>query len=490
MTQTTDPGNDHWRGPWASPAPADTARQAAASSDDAGRAAAAAQPQHPAPADTAVAGHPQAGAPGDPNVHSANATQQLPQAWPPPPPPPATGYQSYPPPPAHERRRPTWAGVAVLGAATALVASLLTAGGMTLLDDDTAGPSASISSSAPAQQTAPLVPTDGSSLPNWGSVASAVEPSVVSVRVDAGNGSGGEGSGVILDAKGRILTNNHVVADAGSGATISVVLSDGRSYPVTITGTDPSTDLAVLQFKTVPSGLKPATFGDSNVVKVGDPVMAVGNPLGLSDTVTTGIVSALNRPVSTEASTAPDESNPFGQPAQSEAVVTLAIQTDAAVNPGNSGGALVDSGGRVIGITSSIASLGSSGGQAGSIGLGFAIPVTVAKDVADQIINNGTVQHAYLGVTLGNDTVKVGDAERQAAVIGSVSEGTPAAKAGLLAKDAIIAINGRPIDGANSLVGTVRALRPGTQVKLSVVRGDKTQEITVTLATKPASTNG
>jgi putative serine protease PepD len=277
------------------------------------------------------------------------------------------------------------------------------------------------------------------------------------------------------------------VAGAAGGGQISVVLSDGRTYAATIAGRDPATDLAVITLQSPPPDLKAATFGNSTAVKVGDPVMAVGNPLGLSDTVTTGIVSALNRPVTTSSSEQND--TPFGGGrAQAEQVVTNAIQTDAAVNPGNSGGALVDAGGRVIGITSSIASLGASAsGQSGSIGLGFAIPINEAKAVAEQLAEGKTVEHAYLGVTLADGTATVDGARRQAAVVGQVSSGTPAAKAGLEAEDAVVAVDGRAIDGADSLVAQVRALRPGTKITLTVVRDGDARQVQVTLAERPAN---
>jgi putative serine protease PepD len=314
--------------------------------------------------------------------------------------------------------------------------------------------------------------------PDWAAVAASVEPSVVSVRVDAGNGSGDEGSGVVLDATGHVLTNNHVIAAAGAGGSISVVLSDGRSYRATVVGTDASTDLAVLLLTSPPSGLTPARFADSAAVTVGQPVLAAGNPLGLADTVTTGIVSALNRPVTTSAS---------GSATGSGRVVTDAIQTDAAINPGNSGGALVDAQGRVIGITSSIASLGTSGGQAGSIGLGFAIPSNAARTVAEQLIATGTVQHAYLGVSIGDGTVTADGAQRQAAVVGAVTAGTPAAKAGLQADDAVVALDGRAIGGAESLIAQIGELSPGTSVRLTVVRSGRTIQIEVTVAARPTA---
>jgi putative serine protease PepD len=340
----------------------------------------------------------------------------------------------------------------------------------------------SSASAAPSPAASAPVTTTSGATPDWVRVAAAVEPSVVSVRVTGAGGSG-EGSGVVLDTSGRVLTNNHVVAEAAGGGSISVVLSDGRTYRATIVGADPSTDLAVLKLDSPPSGLVAATFGDSAAVSVGQQVMAIGNPLGLSDTVTTGIVSAVNRPVTTGTS----QQAP-GSGSSVEPVVTNAIQTDAAINPGNSGGALVDSSGRVVGITSSIASLGASaGGQAGSIGLGFAIPSNAAKEVAAQLISKGSVQHAYLGVALEDGTVTVDGAQRQAAVIGSVSSGTPAARAGLQARDAVVAVNGQALDGADSLVARVRELKPDTTVTLTVVRDGSSREVQVTLAARPTT---
>ena len=195
-----------------------------------------------------------------------------------------------------------------------------------------------------------------------------------------------------------MLTNNHVVAGAEK---LTVTLADGRTYEAEVRGTDPSTDLAVITIKNAPSDLTPIAIGDSDKIAVGDPVMAVGNPLGLAGTVTTGIVSALNRPVTTEAESDGGQADPNGQAqGAGETVVTNAIQTSAAINPGNSGGALVNASGQLIGINSAIASLGSSsGGQSGSIGIGFAIPVNEATSIAKQLIDSGTAAHAYLGVT-------------------------------------------------------------------------------------------
>jgi putative serine protease PepD len=385
--------------------------------------------------------------------------------------------------PRREPRRsgPGWGGVIAMGAGAAVLSSLLTAGAFTAFDDSTTSPTTTSSSSS--QAAAPLVTSSGS-LPDWGAVAAAVEPSVVSVQVEAGQSSG-LGSGVIMDTAGHILTNNHVVGAATGNGQITVVLSDGRAYPAAIVGTDPSTDLAVIKLSSSVSGLKPATFGDSSVAKAGDPVMAVGNPLGLSDTVTTGIVSAVNRPVSTSESGGQN-----GQQTSADRVVTNAIQTDAAINPGNSGGALVDAGGRVLGVTSSIASLSSgSSGQSGSIGLGFAIPINEAKRVADALVKTGKFQHAYMGVGLQpqDGSVTVDGAQREAAIVRTVSAGTPAAKAGLKAGDAIIAINNQRVDSGDSVIGTVRSLTPGTKVTLTIVRGGTKQDVAVTLAAAPAS---
>jgi putative serine protease PepD len=546
MTQTTGPTHDEWGRPWATADPADRpadqpqpdAASAAPQTTGASGREAGRTEQLPTPAQQSSFGYPPPAA--DAQAYNAPAphfaapdparqpsgpvpgaaqpyasTQQLPftppaeQAggqpghgtqgapdagaqpsgpggiWAPPP-----GGPGQPPTARREPRRPGWGGVAAMGVGAAVLSSLLTAGVIAVTDDNNTSPStttfSSSSGTGSGTQVSPPVTSSSNANPDWPAVANAVEPSVVTVQVTGQTGSG-EGSGIILDTKGHVLTNNHVVADASGGGSITVVLHDGRLYDATVVGTDSSTDLAVLQLKNAPSDLKPATLGDSSAVKVGDQVMAAGNPLGLSDTVTTGIVSAINRPVTTQSSSG---SSPFGgSQSSAEAVVTNAIQTDAAINPGNSGGALVDAQGRVIGITSSIASLGSSSfgsSQSGSIGLGFAIPINEAKDVASQLINSGKAQHAWLGITLTQNTVKVDGAQRQAAVLQSVAGGTPADKAGLKTGDAVIAVNGVPVSGADSLVAQVRQFRPGATVTLTVVRNGSSQQIQVTLGTRPA----
>jgi putative serine protease PepD len=303
-----------------------------------------------------------------------------------------------------------------------------------------------------------------------------VEPSVVAISINSQTG-GGEGSGIILDDQGHVLTNNHVATAGGQGGALTVTLSDGRTYDATIVGTDPSTDLAVIKMKGA-TNLTPATLGDSSTVKVGAAVMAVGNPLGLAGTVTTGIVSALDRPVTTSNE---------DQSGSSDPVVTNAIQTDAAVNPGNSGGALVDTSGRVIGIPSSIASLGQSiGGQSGSIGLGFSIPINEAKSIADQLIKNGKAEHPFLGVTLRDGKVQQGSATRSAAVVQTVQSGTPAASSGLRTADAITAVNGDQVNGSESLVAQIREKSVGDKVELTLSRSGKQQQVSVTLTSRPS----
>ena len=243
-------------------------------------------------------------------------------------------------------------------------------------------------------------------------------------------------------------------------------------------GADPATDLAVVRIQGAPDDLTALEFGDSEAVEVGQPVMALGNPLGLSNTVTVGIVSALDRPVTTQSAgvTPSDPATP---------VVTNAIQTDAAVNPGNSGGALVDAAGQLVGINSSIATLGASeGGHGGSIGLGFAIPSNQAQWVAEQLIATGAVEHAYLGVSPESAVVSVDGVRRQAAGISVVIEDTPAADGGLRAGEAVTAVDGETVASAASLVAQIRERQPGTEVTLTVVdRNGDARDVTVRFGT-------
>lgn len=400
----------------------------------------------------------------------------------------------YPPAPAPVGTEPVQPGKtrrAVELTTVALLAALLASGGTyaaTRMDStDAQNPSIAQSSSTPGRGTgsasAPVVQADPQA-PNWTATAAAVSPSVVAISVQTAAGED-QGSGVVLDTGGNILTNNHVVAGAQA---VTVTLNDGRSFKGTIRGTDPSTDLAVVRLSDAPRGLSPISVGDSDALKVGDPVMAIGNPLGLAGTVTTGIVSALDRPVTTGSPSEQDPTNPFGQSQQTtKTVVTNAIQTSAAINPGNSGGALVNAAGQLVGINSAIASLSQGSGQAGSIGIGFAIPVREAKAIADQLISSGKAQHAYLGVGTQDGTASDGTAERAGAKITSVAAGTPAAAAGLKAGDVVIAVDGQMVDSADSLVANVRERTAGETVKITVIRGGKTLDVQTKLVTRPGT---
>ena len=385
------------------------------------------------------------------------------------------------------RRGPGWGGLVVAALVAALVSAGLVGGiAVATRPDPVASAPAGASTTATGQVAA--VPLDRAV--DWQRLAERVKPSVVTIKVANSQGQGGEGTGVVLDTAGHVLTNNHVATAAGADAAIQVSLSDGRLYRASVVGTDPSTDLAVIQLRKAPDDLVPATFGSSAAVTVGQRVMAVGNPLGLSDTVTTGIISATNRPVTTQGE-APQQGNPFGLPDEQgqggqppQRVVTNALQTDAAINPGNSGGPLVDAAGQVIGINSSIASPSRGGGQAGSVGLGFAIPADEAERISSELVADGEATHAQLGVTLaGQDGTATADGTtRQSATVAEVVAGSPAASAGLRAGDQVVAVDGIATPGSDSLVAVVHEHAPGDQVVLTVVRGGQSQEITATLA--------
>lgn len=400
--------------------------------------------------------------------------------WGAPPAPPLPPAEPTSQPQPRPRRRPGWGALVLASLGAAVLASGATAGTVTLLDRDA-------TPAAVEQQAAPPVASSADGV-DWTAVADAVSPSVVSIRVASQAGEG-QGSGVVLDDQGHVLTNNHVATGAGEGAQIQVVLSDGRVFDdVRVVGLDPATDLAVLQIVDPPSDLVPATLGDSDSVVAGQPVMAVGNPLGLSDSVTTGIVSAVNRPVSTAASASPQQDPFSGGRSAAEPVVTNAIQTDAAVNPGNSGGALVDASGAVIGIPSSIASTATgTGGQAGSIGLGFAIPVNEAKRIADELVADGTADHAWLGVRLQDGAGTADGTTRQGAEVVDVTAGTPAADAGLQAGDVIVAVDDENVSGSESLTAQVRERAPGDEVTLHVVRGSELVQVQAVLGTRADS---
>ena len=325
--------------------------------------------------------------------------------------------------------------------------------------------------------TVTTVPASNSSGTDWTDVAAAVSPAVVTIQTQ-GASSGGTGSGVIYDAQGDIVTNYHVIASVLGGGQIQVTLADGRLYSAKVIGHDKTTDLAVIRLDDPPSNLTVARFASSANLEVGAPVMAIGAPLGLSNTVTTGIVSALNRPV--EVSVDESATSEDGTQASSDLVVTNAIQIDASINPGNSGGPLFDASGAVIGINSSIKSLAtSSDGQAGSIGLGFAIPSDLVVSVADQLIASGTASHGMLGVTVKAATTTVGSDTYVGAEVQDVSAGSGASAAGIRAGDVIVKVEGQEVTSPKQLIGYVRRYKAGDTVTMTIVRDGQTQDVSV-----------
>jgi putative serine protease PepD len=378
-------------------------------------------------------------------------------------------FGAVPPPVQDKRRAGGWRRTALTGVAMVAVAIGGGAVGAEYATSD--APSTPAASSSPIAQ--PVSNGEEVSDQLLAQVAAAVQPSVVSIAVNGSSGSG-TGSGVILREDGTILTNNHVVESAAAGGSIQVKFSDGTTADAEILGRDPSTDLAVIKADGV-SGLKAATLGSVDDVQVGETVLAIGSPLGLEGSVSSGIVSALHRPVELGASEQqPQDPFSFGQQQQQPTTTALtdAIQTDAAINPGNSGGALVDTEGRVIGINSAIATTSS---QAGSIGLGFAIPIDQAAKVAESLIEGEVPKHALLGVQTTDSP------DGDGAVIASVSEGSAAAEAGLQAGDRITELGDRQVDDATALATAVRANDPGSQVKVTYVRDGRTSTATVTL---------
>jgi putative serine protease PepD len=356
------------------------------------------------------------------------------------------------------------AGLLTFGALTIAVVSAGIGGGVATL----ARPSHSVVSSSLSGAT-PSEPAASLPAGSVEQVAAKVVPSVVKLETNMGRSSE-EGSGIILSSEGLILTNNHVVAAAKEGAPggvqTKVTFANGATTSFKVVGTDPSSDIAVVQAQGA-TGLAPITLGSSASLKVGQNVVAIGSPLGLEGTVTTGIVSALNRPVAA------------GGDAQNQNTVLDAIQTDAAINPGNSGGALVNMNGELVGVNSAIATLGGDTGQSqsGSIGLGFAIPVDQAKRIADELIQNGTASHASLGVQVGNDAAVDG------AKIVDVTSGGAAAAAGLPSGVVVTKVDDRVINSASALVAAVRSKAPGDKITLTYLDSSgKSQTVDVTLA--------
>ncbi|MET8992473.1 S1C family serine protease [Nonomuraea wenchangensis] len=367
-----------------------------------------------------------------------------------PPPPPPSSWK-----PMFALSRKAVAGLA-LAAVTALGASALGGGavGAYLAGADRPAAVATASAASPVFRTVADQLTVAE-------VAAKVQPSVVMIQ-----GQSAEGSGVVLSEDGLILTNNHVVD--GQGGALTVKFNDGRTAKAKVVGTDPATDLAVIRAEGV-SGLAKATLGDSDQLKVGDDVLALGSPLGLDGTVTAGIVSALDRTV-TAGDGGGGQQFPWGQQQQQSKATTLGgmIQTDAAINPGNSGGALVNAAGELIGINSAVSAQG--------VNLGFAIPVNTAKKVSEQLISKGKVSHAFLGVSVTDATGDV-----PGALIRQVTEGSPAAKAGLKQGDLITKIGNTPVDGGDTVVGQVRGFTVGQQVRITYLRDGKENVVTATM---------
>ena len=392
---------------------------------------------------------------------------------------------SPPPPQLRVPRKRSRAGALAVGAlAIAVVSAGIGGAAASVIEHN--GQLAATADGVLSGGAAPSVPAGNAPVGNVEQIAAKVVPSVVMLETDLGRQSE-EGSGIVLSSDGLILTNNHVVATAanpgkapapkgrpgehqgpeddpggpgpdpdqpappaGAKPKTTVTFSDGRTAEFTVVGTDPTTDIAVVRVQGI-SGLTPISLGSSANLRVGQPVMAVGSPLGLEGTVTTGIVSAMNRPVSTTGESG------------NQNTVLDAIQTDAAINPGNSGGALVNMAGQLVGVNSAIATLGgdSPDAQSGSIGLGFAIPVDQAKRIADELISTGTASHASLGVQVTNDKDTPG-----AKVVEVIPNGA-AASAGLPGGVVVTKVDDRPVNSADALVAAVRSKAPGDKVTLT-----------------------
>ncbi|PJM75899.1 S1C family serine protease [Bifidobacterium simiarum] len=369
---------------------------------------------------------------------------------------------------------------AVIAAVVAVALSLgigfaaLTAGWVQV---PTSSSLSSLSSNSSGSGTAQV---ESGKAPDWQTVAKNVSGAVVAIQTQVtSNGQTGiaKGSGAIISKDGDIVTNNHVVSGASQ---IMVTLSNGNLYEAKVVGTDVTTDLAVIKLQNPPSDLTVAEFADSDELAVGENVMAIGNPLGYENTATTGIVSALNRPV-----TVMDDDN--------NEIVTNAVQLDAAINPGNSGGPTFNAAGQIIGINSSIAtssSSSSSSSSSGSIGIGFAIPSNLVKRVTNEIIKNGKVQHVALGVTVKTSTATADGVTRAGSAVQSVVSGGPADKAGVKAGDVIVGYNGKAVGSNASLLGFVRATAMGETAKLTIVRSGKTIELSVTMNKEESAVNG
>jgi putative serine protease PepD len=308
-------------------------------------------------------------------------------------------------------------------------------------------------------------------------VADRALPSTVTIEAASSSGEGGTGTGFVFDTEGHIVTNNHVVAEAVDGGKVTATFPDGKKYDAEVVGNAQGYDVAVIKLENKPSDLKPLPLGNSDRVAVGDSTIAIGAPFGLSNTVTTGIISAKNRPVASSDGTG------------SQASYMSALQTDASINPGNSGGPLLDAKGNVIGINSAIQSSGNGGfgsGQAGSIGLGFAIPINQAKYVAQELIRTGKPVYAKIGASVSledtTDGAKITDTGAGGAE--AVEEGGPADKAGLRPGDVITKLDDTVIDSGPTLIGEIWTHKPGDKVEITYERDGRTDTVEVTLGSR------
>ena len=366
--------------------------------------------------------------------------------------------------PSHDRRpvsRWVWPAVAVLALVVGLLGGFLGALGYDRLGEEDGRYDGGLDA-VQTREAAPLE-ADNGSVP---AVAQALLPSTVQILASLdGEAGGATGSGFVLDRQGHIVTNNHVVASAAQDdGPIIVVDSEGERHEATVVGRSPVYDLAILQVEQVDT-LVPAALGSSTVLNVGDPVVAFGSPLGLSQTVTSGIVSALNRPVTTGDS-------------DNESSYINAVQTDAAINPGNSGGPLVNLAGEVVGVNSAIATTGGSlmGESSGNIGVGFAIPIEQVRTTADQILATGEAQYPVIGAQ-----VRTGGRDSEGAVITEVMDGTPAEDAGLLADDVVTRVDGEPVTDGIALIVAIRTHQPGDTIEFTVRRDGEDRTVEVTL---------
>ncbi|MGX1301976.1 putative serine protease PepD [Streptomyces albogriseolus] len=465
--------------PSAPPPPADAPAASAPQGAHPGSAPAAADPYGP----PAAQAHPDAGA-----GESSSAPDP---SWPPPPPPSTPAYGGdggaghgaaghgggwgagwgtthQQPAPKNGRGR---GGLVAAVLVAALVAGGLGGGlGYTLARENDSGGSTTVSSATSGGN----VKRDPGTV---AAVAAAALPSTVTIEAASSSGEGGTGTGFVFDKQGHIVTNNHVVADAVDGGNLSATFPNGKKYEAEVVGNAQGYDVAVIKLKNAPSDLKPLTLGNSDDVAVGDSTIAIGAPFGLSNTVTTGIISAKNRPVASSDGTG------------SKASYMSALQTDASINPGNSGGPLLDAQGNVIGINSAIQSTSNGGfgtGQAGSIGLGFAIPINQAKYVAQELIRTGKPVYAKIGASVSLEDTTNGAKITEQGVGGTepVDPGGPADKAGLKPGDVITKLDDRVIDSGPTLIGEIWTHKPGDEVTITYERGGKEHTTELTLGSR------